>query len=424
MRCYLQFHLALFIFILCMADSNTPLLYQNRAKPTSTLTLLGASGSVGSTTIDYLERNSSIKLEAISVHRSTGILSRLIRKHSIEKVCITDTTAATGSLLDLKREFPQVEFFSGPTGLIQMVEAAQKSDTVLTAVVGAAGINATLKAIDLGKKIALANKETLVTAGPVIASRLENSESSLIPVDSEHNAIFQVYTGRDHIPDSISQVILTASGGPFRDWSVSEIQNATREQVLNHPTWSMGPKITVDSAGMINKGLELIEAHFLFGVPYRSIQAVIHRDSYVHGMIRTSDGGYLIAVSRPDMVYPVAHALCYPAAVPVAHDPVVEPADWPSLSFEKIDPAKYPGFGLCTQAGKTGGTAPAILNAANEVAVSLFLQNRIRFTDIPDLLEWTLNSINIETGTELGIFVEADQKARALLHERYGDSLQ
>lgn len=398
-------------------DSLKPLLYQERSQTTRVLTLLGASGSVGTTTLRFLKTNPAIELEAISVHSRTDLIPEIIRDFPVKFVCISNEQVAQNSIEKLKSAFAGVNFFAGPSGLSEMVRAAERSDTVLTAVVGSAGIDATLAAIRAGKKIALANKETLVTAGPAIAALLNQSDSSMIPVDSEHNAIFQVYLGRDR--KEISKVILTASGGPFRDWSVSEIKKATKEQVLNHPTWSMGPKITVDSAGMINKGLEMIEAHFLFGMPFDRIDAVIHRKSFVHGMVQTSDGAYLLGVSRPDMVYPVAHALCFPGPVPAFHEPATDPHDWPDLSFEPVTTDRYPGFKICTDAGRSGGTAPAVLNAANEVAVALFLNGRIGFTDIPDLLKWTLDSIPVENGTEPGLFIEADRRARDFLQKRY-----
>lgn len=410
------------------SQRNPGLVNSQNARPTERLVLLGASGSVGTTASRYLAGNPDIELTAVSVHSSVDRLTELLRLHpSIRRAAISDPLAYQRAVSadGLREQFARVEFFCGDDGLVEMtrVAASDGADTVLTAVVGACGIRATIAAIEQGCKVALANKETLVTAGPAISALLakgeqKSSRASILPVDSEHNAIFQLLEGLR--PDHLSRVILTASGGPFRDMDPAEIAGVSRAEVLNHPTWSMGPKITVDSAGMINKGLELIEAHFLFGIGYDQLTAFIHRDSIVHGMVETHDGGYLLAASAPDMIFPVAHTLRYPAPVSYRHASAQSAPQWPALRFEEVAPERYPGFTLCLAAGRAGGTAPALFNAANEEAVRLFLEGVLRFSQIPEMIGSVLDSIASESGTELELFLEADGRARRHVREAAG----
>ncbi|MBW7856926.1 MAG: 1-deoxy-D-xylulose-5-phosphate reductoisomerase [Leptonema sp. (in: Bacteria)] len=397
--------------------------------PTRSLVLLGASGSVGSSTLRYLRslskfhsnQNSTnnIELQAVTVHRSVDQLSSILNEfRSVKLAGLTDEVVFQNERHKLEEQFPAVKFFGGPQGVIDLIQESE-ADTVLTAIVGAAGMNATVAAIRAGKKIALANKETLVTAGPAIEQEIKLSRHpvSILPVDSEHNAAFQLLEGLS--PSRIYKLILTASGGPFRDYSINQMKQVTKEQVLNHPTWKMGPKISVDSASMINKGLELIEAHFLFDLNYSQLDSKIHRSSYVHAMLQTSDGSILLSSSPPDMVFPIAHSLHYPEAVPVRHKPDDDCANWPPLEFESVDVSKYPGFQLAIHAGKQGGTAPAIFNAANEVAVGLFLDGDIEFYRIPEIIDDGLQKIKVENGIELGLFIEADRKTRHYLNQSY-----
>lgn len=421
----------------------------NNVGPTRSLVLLGASGSVGSSTLRYLKslsnynlninhKQEQIELNAVTVHSSVDRLIEILNDFpSVKFAGLTNEIVFQNEKHNLANQFPHIKFFGGSTGVVNLVYESE-ADTVLTAIVGAAGIDATVAAIRCGKKIALANKETLVTAGPAIQYEIEQlnqnqrskqnansnhdlligqKSTSIIPVDSEHNAAFQLIEGI--LPARIRKLILTASGGPFRDISIEQIKQVTKEQVLNHPTWKMGPKISVDSAGMINKGLELIEAHFLFQIGYDQLDARIHRSSYVHAMVQTSDGSMLLSSSPPDMVFPIAHSLHYPDAVPVRHKPDDDCANWPPLEFESVDVQKYPGFQLAMDAGKQGGTAPAILNAANEVAVSLFLNGDIEFYRIPEIIDDSLQQIIVEKGTELSLFIEADRKTRHYLNNRF-----
>lgn len=336
---------------------------------------------------------------------------------SVKHVAITEPSAYLSNIDSLKSEFRGVRFYQGESGTIEMLNAAG-ADTVLTAVVGASGIRATMAAFALGMKVALANKETMVTAGPAIVESIRRAaiKPVIIPVDSEHSAVFQLI--REMNRNHLRRIILTASGGPFRDYTIDQIKRVSREQVLSHPTWSMGPKISVDSAGMINKGLEVIEAHYLFSVPYEMLDVYIHRESYVHGMIETREGGYLFAASNPHMVFPIANALYFPEMICEPHPQSSGPHTWPPLVFETIDHEKYPGFRICVEAGKRGGTAPAIMNAANEIAVEYFLKGIIEFTDIPVIIEMVLGEIDTEYGLELELYLEADGRARELARKR------
>ncbi|MCB1173384.1 MAG: 1-deoxy-D-xylulose-5-phosphate reductoisomerase [Leptospiraceae bacterium] len=397
----------------------TRLLNAAQAAPSRKIIVLGASGSVGANAIQFIQQQSNMQLTGVSVHRSVESLLQILSTHPCTCACISDPQTWRTHRADLKARFPGTRFFGESEGLVEMVAwgaDSQGVDTVLTAVVGAVGIAVTMLAIERGLKIALANKETLVTAGPAIQSRLVELEQQgmplpvILPVDSEHNAIFQLV---QNLPAGhLREIILTASGGPFREFSPEQIAQVKREQVLNHPTWSMGPKITVDSAGMINKGLEIIEAHYLFGIDYDHLDALIHPDSIVHGMVGCHDGSYLFCASSPHMVFPIAHCLCYPDPVMVRHPMAAEPVHWAALRFDPVDRQKYPGFQLAIAAGRAGGTGPAVFNAANEIAVAAFLADQIRFTQIPVVIEETMAASIIATGGELELYLEADQIAR------------
>lgn len=387
------------------------------ALPTRKLVILGASGSVGSTALEYLQQTPDIALVGLSIHSSVDRLRSILRVQPVSHAAISQSEIYDESISTLIREFPDVNFYRGEDGVLEMMDAAYEegADTVLTGIVGAAGIRAAIHAIDLSMKVALANKETLVTAAPAIRSRMnryrgEGKNPTILPVDSEHNAVFQLIE-KIH-PQHLRRVILTASGGPFFDFPLEDLKSVTRDQVLNHPTWSMGPKITVDSAGMINKGLEMIEAHELFHISYDRLDALIHRKSLVHAMIETSDGGYHMHTSSPHMVFPIASALHYPDPVPRKHDQATAPETWPGIEFYSINQDRYPGYFICLEAGRIGKTAPAIFNAANETAVDLFLNGRIGFTNIPQLIDLVMNDLETEDGVELELFLEADRRAR------------
>lgn len=378
-----------------------------RARRTKKLLLLGASGSIGKSTLEILRRDPGIELTGVSVHSSAERLLEIIEEFpSIRYAALSGVDEIPGGL---NRAGLWVE--AGQGSLERLVEKASAAvDTVLTAVVGAAGIGPTLAAIGCGKKIALANKETLVTAGPVIEQALRASkEAVLVPVDSEHNALFQLLIGTESA--DLRRAILTASGGPFLSRSREALQAVTRAEVLSHPTWSMGPKITVDSAGLINKGLEIIEAHHLFQIPYNQLDVLIHPVSHVHALVETRDG-YRLMANRPSMQFPIAHSLYYSDPAEGLESLATPPDAWPALEFRAVDLGQFPGFRVCMQAAGRGGTAPAILNAANEVAAGLFLDGLIQFTDIPRLLELVLGQSSIADQGDLSVFLAADREAR------------
>lgn len=414
-------------------------LHLSSSYKTEKLILLGASGSIGKSTLSFLEKQDEIELSAFSVHTSIGFIYQFLKKTKKSNMDIAITSNYDKKeFQELRSSFPQNRFYLGMDGMIKMIESAASrgADTVLTAVVGSIGITATIRTIELGLKLALANKESLVTAGPVIRSCLDSvctkptqevnssllpspfhpplpsspSLPSILPVDSEHNSILRV--GSSISFDSVRKVILPASGGPLLHWKEEDIAFVSKEEVLAHPNWSMGPKISVDSAGMINKGLEIIEAHYLFSLPYEMLDAWIHPCSLVHSILELSDGSYFFHASSPDMLFPIAHSLCFPNPPPFLRTQEQTPLMWNPLDFQSVLEKKYPGFFLCLEAGREGGTAPSILNAANEEAVRFFLEGRIDFIKIPDLIRSVLDQMDICQSEELEIFLEADRKAR------------
>jgi 1-deoxy-D-xylulose-5-phosphate reductoisomerase len=370
------------------------------------ISLLGASGSVGESCLKVIDRfPDKLKLLNCSIHSNLKKGLEIITKYSPEYLVITDPNADK-DFLGTKKNNTVVLY--GDTFLNEIV-AFQEIDIVVTAIVGAVGIHPTVSAIKANKKIGIANKETLVTFGPYIKSLLKQSKSELIPVDSEHNALFQLIEHKKK--ENINCITLTASGGSFRDFPVEDLKNVTVEQALKHPTWKMGPKITIDSASLVNKSLEVIEAHFLFDMPYEKIEIVIHPESIVHGIVENKDGSVEMYASHPDMIFPVAHSIFYPNSIP---EILIErkPSSFKNLTFKEVDYKRYPALPLAIQSGKTGVTAPCIYNAANEVAVELFLKQEIKFLEITDIIEKTLNKIPISYPESLEEFLEIDSLAR------------
>jgi 1-deoxy-D-xylulose-5-phosphate reductoisomerase len=374
--------------------------------------VLGISGSVGQSTLKVLRLfREDFSLVSFSVHSNLELAKTLISEFEPEVVCIT-SDALFGSL---GSKLNSTRIVYGEDGLDEAVSLS-KVNTVVTAIVGAAGARPTITAIKARKKIAIANKETLVTFGPYINRLVSEYGVTMVPVDSEHNALFQLLEKEDRT--NVRAITLTASGGSFRDLPLEELPHVSIKQALNHPTWSMGPKITVDSAGLVNKGLEVIEAHFLFGFSYDQIEVVIHPESLTHGIIETLDGACLQYTSHPDMVFPVAHALYYPKKTPKLLSER-KPFSWKDMHFRNPDPLRYPALALAYEAGRTGGSAPAIFNAANEMAVALFLDERIPFVQIPEIIEECLNKIVITSPTDWDGFLEKDKEARSYVREKY-----
>ncbi|RHX94605.1 1-deoxy-D-xylulose-5-phosphate reductoisomerase [Leptospira yasudae] len=368
--------------------------------------LLGASGSVGESTLKVLRAYpEEFRLHSFSVHSNLDKALSIQKEFSPEFICVSSETADKSVL---GNKIGKTQILYGESALSEIVREPDVQ-IVITAIVGSVGLRPTIAAIVSGKRLGIANKETLVTSGPLINSLIAKHKTKVVPVDSEHNALFQLLESVNQ--NALEKIILTASGGSFRDMPIEQLASVTKEQALHHPTWSMGPKITVDSNGMINKGLEVIEAHFLFGVPYEKIGVVIHPQSIAHGIIELRDGASFVYASYPDMIFPIAHSLFHPEPVPKVLRS--HPAkDWGKLEFREPDLKRYPGLGLAFAAGKAGGTGPCIFNAANEAAVELFLKDEIRFVEIPDYIRAALDEIPIDFPEALEEYEEVDRIAR------------
>ena len=360
-----------------------------RAKPSSaaavrSITILGATGSVGVSTVDLIKRAPDrYRVEAITARRNAAALAKSARELHARLAVVADP-AAYDELKDALSG-SGVEVAAGEAGLL---EAAQRpADWLMAAISGAVGLRPTLAAIERGATVALANKECLVCAGGLFMRRAAATGATVLPVDSEHNAIFQALAAGPR--EDVRRIILTASGGPFRTWSIEQIKAATPEQALRHPNWSMGPKITIDSASLMNKGLEVIEAHHLFALKPEEIDVLVHPQSVVHGLVEFRDGSVVAQLGSPDMRIPIAHCLAWPKRIdgPAARLDLARVRD---LSFEAPDLVRFPALALARHALHTGGAAPTVFNAANEVAVAEFLARRIGFAAIPVLVEATL----------------------------------
>jgi 1-deoxy-D-xylulose-5-phosphate reductoisomerase len=338
--------------------------------------LLGATGSIGKSTLDLIERNPlSFTVVALAGGRDHAALARVARAVKPEFVAIRDE----GAYAALKEALSDTNIQVG-AGREAVIEAAvREADLVISAIVGAAGVEPTHAALEAGRDVALANKECLVCAGVPFMRTAQRMGVRLLPMDSEHNAIFQALGGAD--PATIERMIITASGGPFRTWTREAIEKATVAEALNHPNWSMGPKITVDSATMMNKGLELIEAHHIFGVPAEKLDVVVHPQSIIHGLVSFADGAVTAGMGAPDMRVPIAHCLGFPERM-AAPTPRLDLAAIGSLTFERPDYERFPALKLALDALKDGGGLPTVLNAANEIAVEAFLAGRIAFGGI------------------------------------------
>ena len=351
-----------------------------------TVTLLGATGSIGASTIDLLRQEAArYQVEAVTADRNAAALARLARELGARFAVVADPAAYR----ELKAELSgsNIEPAAGPDAI---VEAAQRpADWVMAAIAGAASLKPTLAAAERGAFVALANKECLVCAGALFMRKAAAAGATVLPVDSEHNAIFQALGAGPR--EDVRRIVLTASGGPFRTWSLEAIRKVTVEQALKHPTWSMGPKVTIDSATLMNKGLELIEAHHLFGLAPEELDVVVHPQSVVHGLVEFRDGSVVAQLGSPDMRIPIAHCLAWPARMgtPAAR---LDLARLATLSFEEPDQVRFPALALARKVLAAGGAAPTVLNAANEIAVREFVGRRLGFGGIPALVEATLEA--------------------------------
>ncbi len=344
--------------------------------------LLGCTGSIGRSALAVLKRHpDEFRVVALAAHRSAPELASLCAEHQPALAALVDEDCANGT------SFRGVRLATGRSALLDAATHPD-ADIVINAVVGAAGLDATLAALDAGRRLALANKESLVAGGPLVLEALRRGGGELIPVDSEHSAILQCLRGLDS--DSVQRLVLTASGGPFRDWPAARLAAATPPQALQHPTWDMGAKVTIDSATLANKALEVIEAHFLFDMAYDRIDAVVHPQSVIHSMVETADGSVLAQLGFPTMELPILYALTWPERLADTGTRRFDPVAAGPLTFERIDDARFPMFSLGVAAGRAGGTAPAVYNAANEVAVAGFLAGHVPFGGIAETVERVL----------------------------------
>ena len=375
--------------------------------------IFGSTGSIGTQTLDIAALfPEQLRVRALVAGSNGALLAEQARQFRPDVVCLADEAgyvALKEALTDT-----EVEVLAGSEALAE-IATLDTVDVVVAAIVGAAGLRTTLAAIKAGKTVALANKETLVMAGALVQRLAHQHGATLLPVDSEHSAIFQCLVGED--PAAIETLTLTASGGPFRTRPAKTFGAITRAEALAHPNWSMGAKITIDSATLMNKGLEVIEARWLFDLPPEQIEVLVHPQSIIHSLVTFRDGSTKAQLGVPDMKVPIQYALTYPDRWPAPHDRL----DWSTLrclDFEQPDLGRFPALGLAFEALRQGGTAPAVLNAANEAAVSLFLKEQVGFTDIPDLIESALQQGASEMGETLEDLVEADRAARRFVHER------
>jgi 1-deoxy-D-xylulose-5-phosphate reductoisomerase len=374
--------------------------------------VLGSTGSIGVQALEVIAGSEDLEVIGLSAQSSWELLVEQARESGVRRVALSDPQAANRASL----EWGEGEVLAGPHGLAALI-VESGADIVLNAIVGSAGLGPTIATLGEGIDLALANKESLVAGGELVIALAEATGAQIIPVDSEHAALHQLITAeRSAGPGTIERLTITASGGPFRGMTRAQLDSVSVAQALKHPTWEMGGKITIDSATLMNKGLELIEAHHLFGVPYEQIDVVVHPQSIVHGAVALCDGAVIAHLGMPDMRVPIAYALHYPdrADLPVRRLDLVSVG---SLTFEPVDLVTFPCLALARDAAMAGGTAPCILNAANEVAVHAFLGGRIGFTRIPEVIAETLEAMEVGRLREFEGLFAADRGARDMARE-------
>ncbi len=384
----------------------------NRGADVQRLSVLGSTGSIGTQTLDIV-RLFPDRFDVCALTAGTNADLLIAQAREFLPECVVLDDARLRKQVEQALEPLGIRVLAGREGLCEAA-ALDGVNTVVAALVGFAGLESVIEAVRAGKKVALANKETLVVAGQLVTHLLKEHKGTLVPVDSEHSAIFQCLVGEP--ANSVESLILTASGGPFRTRPAETFGNITREEALAHPNWSMGAKITIDSATMMNKGLEVVEARWLFDIPANRISILVHPQSVVHSFVAFADGSAKAQLGLPDMRVPIQYALSYPERWPAPH----ERLDWSGamhLHFEPPDRAKFPCLDLAYEALEAGGAAPAILNAANEQAVALFLAEKIRFTDIPDAIDRALGSVPVQEHPELEDLIACDAEARRVVQE-------
>jgi len=402
--------------------------------PVKSIAVLGSTGSIGTQTLEIAEEfPDRFRVVALTAGNNLDLLIEQIRRHLPEVVALADAD----KLPDLRERLSYLDAAARPARLPELLGGAEgleaaaawpSADLVVTGIVGCAGLLPTLAAIRAGKDVALANKETLIAAGPVVLPELQRSGSRLLPADSEHSALFQCLQGTPWADTArlstgvptpgLRRILLTASGGAFRDWQAADLAKATVADATSHPNWSMGPKITVDSATLMNKGLEVIEAHYLFGLAYDAIEIVIHPQSIIHSMVELADSSVLAQLGWPDMKLPLLYCLSWPERIETPWRRL-DLTEVGQLSFARPDQSKYPCMGLAYAAGRAGGTMPAVMNAANEQAVALFLEERIHFLDIPRLIEQVCDRhrVDLRADPSLADVLAVDGWARQAVRE-------
>ena len=380
------------------------------------VTILGATGTIGKQTLDVIAQHPErFSIYALTAQQNGEALFEQCIQFKPRYAVLLDEDAAEKLRTKLVALASEITVLCGEDALVK-VSSDNEVDIVMAAIVGAAGLESSIAAARAGKRVLLANKETLVMAGHFFMQAVHEGGAELLPIDSEHNAIFQVMPAnkvRDLNAQGIKRILLTASGGPFRKHSLADLQHVTLAQALQHPNWKMGAKITIDSASMMNKGLEVIEAHWLFNASHEQIEVVVHPESVIHSMVEYVDGSVLAQMGNPDMRTPIAYGLGYPERLSnnVASLDLFKIAQ---LNFEKPDTVRFPCLRLAFEALKIGGTAPSVLNAANEIAVASFLQNKIMFMQIPELIETTLAACHLGPAEDLNTIIVADKAARLI----------
>ncbi|MDM5351011.1 1-deoxy-D-xylulose-5-phosphate reductoisomerase [Lysinibacillus sphaericus] len=373
------------------------------------ISLLGATGSIGWQTYDILkEQREAFQLVAFSSGKNMEKTREMIDNLKPELVSVQLEEDA----LLLAKEYPTIHFTFGAQGLVEV--ATHPASTVLVnAVLGSVGLESTLAAIRMGKTLAIANKETLVTAGHLVMAEAKKYNATILPVDSEHSAIFQSMNGEN--PKDIERLIITASGGSFRDKTRDQLKHVTVADALNHPNWSMGAKITIDSATMMNKGLEVIEAHVLFDMPYEKIDVLLHRESIIHSLVEYHDTSVIAQLGTPDMRVPIQYALSYPDRIPLHNGQRLNLAQIGQLHFQEMDFERYPALRLAYEAGRTGGTILTAMNAANEAAVAAFLQGKITFLQIDETIERVMQAHQNIAIPDLQTILQVDSETRKIV---------
>ena len=370
------------------------------------INLLGATGSIGTQTLSIIAAHPDrFELTAMSAGRNIQKVSEIIAKFHPKLVSVLEEADA----VRLQNEFPEVKIVYGDEGLIEAAVGIE-ADVLLNSVIGSVGLRPTLAAIKAGMTIAIANKETLVAAGDLVVEAAKRHNVPLVPVDSEHSALFQSMNGEN--PKRITNLILTASGGSFRDYTRDQLQHVTVEQALAHPNWSMGNKLTIDSATMMNKGLEVIEAHHLFAMPYDQIECLLHKESIIHSMVEFEDTSVMAQLGSPDMRVPIQYALTYPDRIPMADAKRLRLDEIGKLHFQKMDYKRFKALSLAYDAGREGGTMPTAMNAANEVAVQLFMEGHISFMQIEEIIEQMMDQHQTIKNPNLEEILETDRNTR------------